>query len=227
VRRRTSGRTRALLFSGRGTCSTSGGRRSRIVHAARPTKSRSEAATRVPSARSRPASVSPMIASGLVVFAVTPVLLSAHATDGSIAADDYQKVRPRLMNDHRSKALVPTFVKTCRDTTTRSYAERRGELEKLGLDGPAWTTCETFDDGRALFTAVCELGFEGVIAKSHSTLYRPERSWLGEGEESELPGSRARSHAALVRAAHTSFRCVAARALETHVGGANARRRHQ
>jgi hypothetical protein len=37
----------------------------------------------VPSARSRPASVSPMTASGLVVFAVTPVLLSSGWADSS------------------------------------------------------------------------------------------------------------------------------------------------
>ena len=35
-------------------------------------------------------------------------------------------------------------------------------LESLKLDGQAWTTCEKFDDGRALLTAICELGFEGV-----------------------------------------------------------------
>ena len=36
-----------------------------------------------------------------------------------------------------------------------------------------------FDDGRALFTAVCELGFEGVVAKNHSSLYRPnDRGWV-------------------------------------------------
>ena len=46
-------------------------------------------------------------------------------------------------------------------------------LDLLKLDGAAWTTSETFDDGRALFTAVCNLGFEGVIAKNHSSLYRP------------------------------------------------------
>ena len=35
------------------------------------------------------------------------------------------------------------------------------------------------DDGRALFTAVCELGFEGVVAKNHSSLYRPnDRGWV-------------------------------------------------
>jgi hypothetical protein len=28
--------------------------------------------------------------------------------------------------------------------------ERRHELVKLGLDGPTWTTCEAFEDGRAL-----------------------------------------------------------------------------
>ncbi len=38
---------------------------------------------------------------------------------------------------------------------------------------------ETFDDGPAHFTAVCELGFEGVVAKNHSSLYRPnDRGWV-------------------------------------------------
>jgi len=59
------------------------------------------------------------------------------------------------------------------DLTTQPYAERRRELEELQLDGPAWTTSEIFDDGRALFTAVCELGFEGIVAKNHASLYRP------------------------------------------------------
>ncbi|MDQ3671980.1 MAG: hypothetical protein M3364_06030 [Actinomycetota bacterium] len=47
------------------------------------------------------------------------------------------------------------------------------------MDGLAWTTSETFDDGRALFTAVCELGLEGFVAKNHSRLYRPrDRGWV-------------------------------------------------
>jgi len=45
------------------------------------------------------------------------------------------------------------------DLTTQPYGERWKMLSGLKLDGPAWTTSETFDDGRALFTAVCELGF--------------------------------------------------------------------
>ena len=65
------------------------------------------------------------------------------------------------------------------DLTTRTYRERRRTLERLKLDGEAWTTSETFDDGPALFTAVCELGFEGVVAKNHSSLYRPgDRKWV-------------------------------------------------
>ena len=65
------------------------------------------------------------------------------------------------------------------DLTTQPYSERRRRLERLKLDGPAWTTSERFDDGRALFTAVCELGFEGIVAKNHSSLYRPgDRGWV-------------------------------------------------
>ena len=65
------------------------------------------------------------------------------------------------------------------DFTRQPYLERRQELEGLSLDGPAWTTCERFDDGRALFTAVCEFGLEGVVAKKHSSRYRPnDRGWV-------------------------------------------------
>ena len=65
------------------------------------------------------------------------------------------------------------------DLTSSPYLERRQDLERLKLDGGAWTTCERLDDGRALLTAVCNLGFEGVVAKNHSSLYRPkDRGWI-------------------------------------------------
>jgi len=65
------------------------------------------------------------------------------------------------------------------DLTGRPYDERRSELGELGLDGIGWATTEAFEDGRALFTAVCELGFEGVVAKNHASLYRPnDRGWV-------------------------------------------------
>ena len=65
------------------------------------------------------------------------------------------------------------------DLTTRPYSERRRKLERLKLNGAAWTTSETFDDGRALFTAVCELGFEGVVAKSHLSLFTARKIEAG------------------------------------------------
>src|SRR4051794_29600050 len=40
----------------------------------------------------------------------------------------------------------------------RPYSERRVRLEKLGLHGSAWMTPDTFDDGAALYTAVCDRG---------------------------------------------------------------------
>jgi bifunctional non-homologous end joining protein LigD len=66
-----------------------------------------------------------------------------------------------------------------RDLTRQTYEERRHELVKLGLDGSTWTTCEAFEDGRALYAAVCELGYEGVVAKAEGSLYGPgEPGWV-------------------------------------------------
>ena len=63
--------------------------------------------------------------------------------------------------------------------TAWSYARRRDRLEQLGLDGPAWMTPDTFDDGHALYDAVCERGLEGVVAKWRRASYRPgQRGWI-------------------------------------------------
>jgi bifunctional non-homologous end joining protein LigD len=58
-------------------------------------------------------------------------------------------------------------------------SKRRAELEELDLHGPYWHTPETFDDGDALFEAVCERELEGVVAKRRNGRYRPgERGWI-------------------------------------------------
>jgi bifunctional non-homologous end joining protein LigD len=63
--------------------------------------------------------------------------------------------------------------------TALSFARRRDRLEKLDLDGPAWMTPDTFDDGHALYNAVCERGFEGILAKWRRASYRPgQRGWI-------------------------------------------------
>ena len=62
---------------------------------------------------------------------------------------------------------------------THTYAQRRARLEALELEGAAWSTPDSFDDGEALYAAVCERGLEGVVAKPLRSLYRPgKRSWI-------------------------------------------------
>ena len=65
------------------------------------------------------------------------------------------------------------------DLMERTFAERRDLLASLGLDAPGWATSETFDDGQALYASVCANGLEGVVAKKHSSRYRPgQRGWV-------------------------------------------------
>jgi bifunctional non-homologous end joining protein LigD len=59
------------------------------------------------------------------------------------------------------------------------YSERRRILESLGLNAAQWRTPEAFDDGEALWAAVCELELEGVVAKRRSGRYVPGgRAWI-------------------------------------------------
>jgi bifunctional non-homologous end joining protein LigD len=65
------------------------------------------------------------------------------------------------------------------DLTRAPYSERRAQLEALNLNGVHWQTPETFDDGDALFQAVCAHELEGIVAKRRSGRYRPgERGWV-------------------------------------------------
>jgi bifunctional non-homologous end joining protein LigD len=59
------------------------------------------------------------------------------------------------------------------------YSERRAQLEALDLNDVYWQTPETFDDGEALFEAVCVHELEGVVAKRRNGCYRAgERGWV-------------------------------------------------
>jgi len=89
----------------------------------------------------------------------------------------------RVVNRDMSGPLIFVIFDLLRhkgvDLTAPPYSERRRKLECLKLNDPAWTTSGTFEDGRALFIAVCELGCEGIAAKNHSSLYRPQaRGWV-------------------------------------------------
>ena len=65
------------------------------------------------------------------------------------------------------------------DPMRAPYSERRAQLEALDLNGVYWQTPETFDDGDALFDAVCAHELEGVVAKRRAGCYLPgERGWV-------------------------------------------------
>ena len=65
------------------------------------------------------------------------------------------------------------------DITERPYSERRKLLEGLDLNSSWWRTGDTFPDGAALFSSVCAMGLEGVIAKKRSSRYHPgDRGWI-------------------------------------------------
>jgi bifunctional non-homologous end joining protein LigD len=57
--------------------------------------------------------------------------------------------------------------------TTLPYSHRRALLKELRVDGPQWRTPEAFDDGAALWEAVCEHELEGVVAKRRSGRHLP------------------------------------------------------
>jgi bifunctional non-homologous end joining protein LigD len=108
--------------------------------------------------------------------------------DGEIVASadgrpHFPLVCDRLL--HRDKSIPLTYVifdllaLDGEPTMSLLYRERRELLGTLSLgDGP-WFIAETFDDGEALFEAVCDQGMEGIVAKRRSQRYRPgDRAWI-------------------------------------------------
>jgi bifunctional non-homologous end joining protein LigD len=64
-------------------------------------------------------------------------------------------------------------------TTAQPYSERRALLEELVAQNERVQLVATFEDGEALFAAVCERGLEGVVAKRLCDPYRAEeRVWV-------------------------------------------------
>jgi hypothetical protein len=62
---------------------------------------------------------------------------------------------------------------------SRTLLERRALLEALELGPGPWCLSPVYDDGPALFQAVCGHGLEGVVCKPLTSRYLPgERGWL-------------------------------------------------
>jgi bifunctional non-homologous end joining protein LigD len=96
---------------------------------------------------------------------------------------DFPMICDRLLHQRSSAQL--TFMAfdvlsvEGRSVTSLPYTERRRILEEMRLDGQQWRTPETFDDGVALWGAVCEHELEGVVAKRRSSRYAAgERGWI-------------------------------------------------
>jgi bifunctional non-homologous end joining protein LigD len=67
---------------------------------------------------------------------------------------------------------------------SQPYQERRALLEQIVAENEQVRLAATFEDGQALFEAVCDRGLEGVVAKRLRDRYRPgERRWMNEDEE--------------------------------------------
>ena len=93
-------------------------------------------------------------------------------------------------------------------TTMQPYTERRALLEELDLENDRVRLVATFEDGEALFAAVCERGLEGVVAKRDRDPYRPgDRVWVKSknratarfAEEREGVGRRVKASAKLAK----------------------------
>jgi hypothetical protein len=69
------------------------------------------------------------------------------------------------------------------DVTARPYRERRRILEDMRLDAPHWKTPAAFDDGAALWEAVCEHELEGRRRQATLEPLPPRRSRLDQDQE--------------------------------------------
>jgi bifunctional non-homologous end joining protein LigD len=114
------------------------------------------------------------------VFGTFDGELVAFDADGS---PDFPLICERLLNRHQDIRLTYVIFDLLtlegRSLMHLPYVERRRELEALDLNDLYWQTPGTFEDGEALFEAVCGRELEGVVAKRLTGRYRPgERGWI-------------------------------------------------
>jgi bifunctional non-homologous end joining protein LigD len=67
--------------------------------------------------------------------------------------------------------------------TAQPYVQRRALPEELDVEGQFVRVVATFENGEALFRAVCERGLGGVVAKRLRDPYSASRARLGQDEE--------------------------------------------
>ena len=118
--------------------------------------------------------------SSFPVFGVFDGELVAFDSDGN---PDFPLVCERMLMRRRHIPVVYVVFDVLsldgRSLMAKPYHERRRQLEAVNVNGGYWRTPETFDDGPALFDAICKRELEGVVAKRVDGRYRPgERGWI-------------------------------------------------
>jgi bifunctional non-homologous end joining protein LigD len=102
---------------------------------------------------------------------------------GDDGRPDFRRLSSRILHG-RGNIAVTYFVFDVLAveglaTTMLSYSERRAILEELEIENHHMKIVATFEDGEALFAAVCARGLEGVVAKRDRDPYRPgDRAWV-------------------------------------------------
>jgi bifunctional non-homologous end joining protein LigD len=83
-------------------------------------------------------------------------------------------VRRRMRDIPATYVIFDLLYLDGHSTMALSYEERRGLLERLELEGPAWRTPSYHrGEGSALLAATAEHGIEGVVAKKLDRPYQP------------------------------------------------------
>jgi bifunctional non-homologous end joining protein LigD len=96
---------------------------------------------------------------------------------------DFEQLGRRMLHgDGRVAVTLMVFDVLAAEglpTTELPYRERRELLEALAVEGRHARLVATFEDGQALFAAMCERRLEGVVAKRLGEPYWPgERLWV-------------------------------------------------
>ena len=96
---------------------------------------------------------------------------------------DFHRLSSRMLHGRVGVALTlfvfDVLAVQGLSTTVQPYVERRAILEQLELENERVRLVATFEDGEALFDAVCARRLEGIVAKRNSDPYRPgERQWV-------------------------------------------------
>jgi hypothetical protein len=106
---------------------------------------------------------------------------------------DFPLICERVLNRHQEIRLTYVIF----DLLTLNgeswmhlpYSERRSRLEALELNGTYWQTPGTFEDGEALFEAVCERELEGIVAKRLSGRYTRDSAARGSRSRTATNGA--------------------------------------